>query len=257
MVGTAFDTISSPAASTSTKFGGEATDHISKFLNGNATYTAEIFDSVFYLTDPADNTKRVRFDCVGITTGTDRVMTIPDKNLTLSSVIGTQEYWIPAQALKPRTTAGAALTDRVIATSNIELSTMNFDTTTQEYAQFPPIVLPANWNAGTVRYKVYWTCTGAGAGETIDFDFTARAFGNDDPLATALGGTQNITDTRVADDDVHITSYTAALTISGTPTDYDVLYQEMTRDVASDNLATDAEIIGVLVELTLDDGTSS
>lgn len=253
----AFDTISTPSSSTGTTFGGNATQKISDFLNGGGSEVANIYDDDLLIVDPAASTKKARFDCGSITAGQTRVMTLPDKDITVSTVIGTQEIWIPAQALKPRATNGAALTDRTMGTSNIELSTMNFDTTTQEYAQLPPIALPENYDNGTIRFRLYWTCTGAGAAETIDFDLSAYAYSDDVALTTALTGTQNVTDTRLADDDTHITAWSSAITIGGTPADGDLIYLELTRDVASDNLATDAEIIGVKIELSLDDGTSS
>lgn len=252
-----FDTISSPSASTASEFGGEATQKISQLLNGGGSEVANVYDDDFLFVDPTDATKKMRFDCVGITTATTRVMTVPDKDITLSSVIGTQELYIPAQALKPRATNGASLTDRTQATSNYEQSTMNFDTTTQEYAQLPPISLPENWNNGTIKFKLYWTCTGGSAAQTIDFDLSGYAYSDNDALTTAFSGTQNVTDTWIADNDLHITSYSSAITLGGTPADGDLLILELTRDVAADDLGVDAEIIGIKIELTLDDATSS
>ncbi len=183
-------------------------------------------------------------------------MTIPDKDLTLSSVIGTQTFWVDAAAMKPRATNGAALTDRTLATSNIELQTMNFDTTTAEYAQFK-IALPTNWNEGTIKWKLYWTCTGGGAAETVDFDLNAYSYTDNDALTTAMSGATNCTDTWIADNDLHVSSYSSALTISGTPAAEDLQYFELSRDVAADDLGVDCEVIGVKIELTLDDGTTS
>jgi len=253
----AFDTISTPSSSTGTTFGGNATQKISDFLNGGGTEVANIFDDDIFFVDPSDNTKKARFDSVSITTGNTRVFTFPDKDLTLSSVIGTQELWIPAQAMKPRATAGATLTDRTQATSNYEQSTMNFPTATDAYAQLPPIALPRNFNNGTIKVKAYWTCTGAGAAETIEIDVTAYAYSDNDALTTALSGTQSITDTWIADNDVHISDFCSAITIGGTPADDDLIIIELMRDVSADDLAVDLELIGVKVEITLDDGTSS
>lgn len=253
----AFDTISSPSSSTGTTFGGNATQKISDFLNGGGSEVANIYDDDLLIVDPAATTKKARFDCGSITAGQTRVMTLPDKDITVSTVIGTQEIYFPAQSLKPRATNGAALTDRTQATSNYEQSTMNFDTSTQEYAQLPPIALPANYDNGTIKFKLYWTCTGGSASQTIDFDMSGYAYSNDVALTTAFSGTQNVTDTWIADNDLHITSYSSSITIGGTPADDDLIILELTRDVAADDLGVDAEIIGVKIELTLDDGTSS
>lgn len=253
----AFDTITGGSASTASTVGGLGYMKIADFLNGGGSEVANIYDDDILIVDPAATTKKGRFDVGGVTAGQTRVMTFPDKDITLSSVIGTQEIYFPAQALKPRATAGAALTDRTQATSNYEQSTMNYDTATQEYAQLPPIALPANYDNGTVKFKLYWTCTGGSSAQTIDFDMSGYAYSDNDALTTAFSGTQNVTDTWIADNDLHVSAYSAAITIGGTPADQDLIVLELTRDVAADDLGVDAEIIGVKVELTLDDGTSS
>jgi len=253
-----FDSITGGSASTASTVGGLGYMKIYDWLTGGATsQIASILDSDLFLHDTADATKRARFDAGNITTSTDRVFTFPDKDLTISSVIGTQELWVPAGAMKPRATSGAALTDRTQATSNYEQSTMNFDTATDEYVQLPPIALPANYNNGTIRVMAYWSCTGGGSAQTIALSATAYAYSDNDALTTAFSGTQTITDTWIADNDLHVSAYCSALTIGGTPADNDLIIIELMRDVSADDLAVDLELIGVKIELTLDDGTSS
>src|SRR3546814_20784768 len=75
----------------------------------------------------------------------------------ITSVIGLQDLFIPASAMWPRTTSGfAALAKTEMTTSLVNIQSLDFDQTTQEFAQFQ-IVLPRNWNNGTVTEKVYWT----------------------------------------------------------------------------------------------------
>ncbi len=53
--------------------------------------TSAIQDT-FTLSDPADDTKRVRVDAVGITTGNTRVLTAPDADVTIAGLEAAQEF---------------------------------------------------------------------------------------------------------------------------------------------------------------------
>jgi hypothetical protein len=53
--------------------------------------TAAIQDT-FTLSDPADDTKQVRLDAVGITTGNTRVLTAPDADVTIAGLEKAQEF---------------------------------------------------------------------------------------------------------------------------------------------------------------------
>ena len=53
--------------------------------------TSAIQDT-FTLSDPADDTKQVRFDAVGITTGNTRVLTVPDADATIAGLSVAQEF---------------------------------------------------------------------------------------------------------------------------------------------------------------------
>lgn len=53
--------------------------------------TSAIQDT-FTLSDPADDTKQVRFDAAGITTGNTRVLTVPDADATIAGLSVAQEF---------------------------------------------------------------------------------------------------------------------------------------------------------------------
>lgn len=53
--------------------------------------TSAIKDT-FTLSDPTDDTKRVRFDAVGVTTGNTRVLTVPDADATIAGLSIAQEF---------------------------------------------------------------------------------------------------------------------------------------------------------------------
>lgn len=252
----AFDTITGATSSTATTFGGDAMNKVSNLLNGSAAQTANLYHSAINIVDATDSTKKLSFNVSSLSTGQTVTASAKNNNAINLGCVGTHELWIPAGAMYTRTTNGAAYTTRETTTNKVMISSFNFDTTTQEYSQFNWST-PANWNAGTVRFKLYWTTTGGSAAQTIDFDLQAYAFSDDDALDTAFGTAQNVTDTYIADNDVHVTSYSSAITIGGTPAVGDTVIFQLTRDVASDNLGVDCEVLGVLLEYSTSKSNSS
>ena len=252
----AFDTITGAAASTATTFGGAALNKVDNLLNGGGSEVATVFDDDLFIVDPSDSTKRLRLNADAISTATDVICSVKSNNNVNLGCVGTHELWIPASAFYTRTTSGAAFTSRELATNRVMIQSFNFDTTTQEYAQFNWST-PANWNAGTIRFKLYWTNTGGSAAQTIDFDLQAYAFSDDDALDTAFGTAQNVTDTYIANNDIHISNYSSAITIGGTPVAGDTVIFQLTRDVASDNLGVDCEVLGILLEISSNKSNSS
>lgn len=170
----------------------------------------------------------------------------------LTTLTQTEEIWIPAGAFVSSTTNGAPVSSRETTTNKVNYSYAAFDTTTSESVWFT-WTPPANWNAGTVRFKLYWTNTAGSSAQTIDFDLAAVAFANDDALDTALGTAQNVTDTWIAQKDLHITAFSSAITIAGSPVAGEEVHFKLSRDVASDNMTGDADVIGILLEYTVND----
>jgi hypothetical protein len=164
----------------------------------------------------------------------------------------TEEIWIPAGSFTSATTNGAEITSRETTGNVVNYHYAAFDTTTSEIAWFT-WTPPANWNAGTVRFKLYWTNTAGLTTETIDFDLAAVAFANDDAIDTAVGTAQNVTDTWLAQGDMHITAFSSAITIAGSPAAGEEVHFKLSRDVASDNLTGDCDVIGIILEYTVDD----
>lgn len=173
--------------------------------------------------------------------------------ITVSAeVVGLQDLYVPASSMYPRTSNGcAAVAQSEIATSLVNLLTLDFDQTTQEFAQFT-ISLPRNWNNGTVTAKFYWTAA-AGTGGVV-WAINGGAYSDDDALTAALGTAQTVADTLISTNDMHITSATAAITLAGSPADADFLAFQISRNPAdgSDTLTADAKLIGIILTLTTD-----
>ena len=79
----------------------------------------------------------------------------------------------------------------------------------------------------------------------------------DDAMDTAFGTAQNVTDTWIADNDLHVTSYSSAITIAGSPVAGELVKLQLSRDTASDTLGVDAEVVSVLIEYSTNASNSS
>lgn len=169
-------------------------------------------------------------------------------------VVGAQDLFISAAAMWPRATSGCSvLTRHEIATSLANIQSLDFDQSSDEYAQIQ-LAFPRNWNNGTVTVTVYWTAA-SGSG-TVQWEVNAAAYSNDDALTGTLGTAVVIDDTLIATDDLHVTPTSSALTIAGTPADADFLVLQIMRDVSDDTLSGDAKFLGMRITLTTDSGTS-
>jgi hypothetical protein len=157
---------------------------------------------------------------------------------------GATNLWIPASAWIPKTTAGCGVDSRETTTNDQNFDELLFDTGSDELAD-ALVVMPSNYNNGTVTARFYWTAASGSGG--VAWAIQGRAFANDDALDTAAGTAQLVTDTLIAANDMHVTSATSAVTIGGTPAANTPIQFTIYRDVsdAGDDLAVDARLLGV------------
>lgn len=166
-----------------------------------------------------------------------------------AAMAGKKAIWIDASAMRPKAANGAGFSDYDSGASDVTLRCADFDTTTQEYAQFK-LAMPEIWNEGTVTFKPYWTNTAGLTTETVVFSLAGLALGNDDAINASFGTVQTSTDTWIAQNDLHIGPESSAITIAGTPASGDLVVFEVSRVVASDNLTGDARLIGLMLYVT-------
>ena len=156
---------------------------------------------------------------------------------------------IMAGAMVPRTTGPcASLADLELATNDVMISTLDFDTTTAENAGFW-VPMPEGWDEGTITFKVLWTAASGSGG--VAWGLAARAYSDDDAMDAAMGTQVVVTDTLLTANDMHITAESSALTIAGTPAVGDAVYFHVQRVVSngSDTLGVDAKLIGIRLYL--------
>lgn len=165
---------------------------------------------------------------------------------------GQHTLWIPASAMIPRTTNGAAAGSAELAVNRINLRTLDFDQTTQEYAQFF-VGMPKSWDLGTVQIEFIWTAAG-GAGNVI-WQGQAVAVSDDDALDAAFGTAVDVTDTLLAANDKH-RCRTGDITPAGSPAAHDTLIFQVSRKAgdAGDTHNADAKLIGCKVIYTTNAG---
>jgi len=185
--------------------------------------------------------------------GTPVTKYITTRNIIKSTI--TRDKWFGAEKFISTTTNGAAINDLEHATNDVMVKSADFDTSTSESVQFWH-TFEEKWNAGTVTFKLVWTTAAGASAETIDFDLAARSYANDDAIDQVTGTAQNVTDTFIAQGDIHITSFSSAITITGA-TDAEPINFKLSRDVASDNMAGDVKVIGLVLRYTVTDLASS
>ena len=170
------------------------------------------------------------------------------ENLVNDSVAGdptSGEIYIPSEAMNPTTTSGCAALAKIEAGSNdVDYWVLDFDQTSAESCFFT-IRFPDDWNALTVTFRFIWTTAGGGSSETVDWGVKGRCFADDDAIDQAYGSEVTTTDTRIANNDVHISAESTAVTLAGTPAAGQWAQFKITRKVSTDNLASDARLIGV------------
>lgn len=181
-------------------------------------------------------------------TPADGIASISD---ILSVGLGQEHLWIPAGAMISRTTSGAEAATTELATNDVMLETMNFDTAADEFVQFS-LQMPKAWDEGTLIAQFVWSHPSTTTNFGVAWAIQAVAFADGDALDTAFGTAVVTTDTGGTTDDLYISAESSAVTVAGTPGAEEVVYFQVYRDVsdASDDLAVDARLHGVKIHWT-------
>jgi hypothetical protein len=175
------------------------------------------------------------------------------------SSAGRHAVYIPAAGITPSATGGcAALSTIASAANQPDIQTLNFDATTQEYAQFG-FRMPKSWDEGTITFAPVWSHPATTTNFGVVWDLQAVAVSNDDAIAAAFGTAQTSTDTGGTTDDLYIGPESAAITVGGTPAAEDMVFFRVSRVTGngSDNMAVDARLHGITVYITTDAGNDA
>lgn len=176
-------------------------------------------------------------------------------NVAASSylTIGKQSIWIPAGAMIPRISNGPAVGLVETTVNKVMLSTLDFDATAAEFAQFT-VTMPKSWDAGTVTFKAMFSHA-SGSGNVI-FSLAGVSFANDDALDFAFGTAVAPAATTVGTaNDLYMSAESGNVTISGAGKGEFVTFQ-VARDV-TDTLGVDARLHGIQIFFTTDAATDA
>lgn len=165
---------------------------------------------------------------------------------------GRHTIWIPAAAMKSRTTNGAAVGAVEMATNKNMFNTFDFDTTTQEFVQFE-IYFPKSWNLSTITFQPVWSHAATSTNFGVAFGLAGIARSNDDAGDVAFGTAQTSVDTGGTTNDIYVGPESSAITIGGTPAAEDTVQFQINRTVADggDTMAIDARLHGIRLFYTI------
>jgi hypothetical protein len=170
----------------------------------------------------------------------------------IGSNIGRQTIWVPAGAMTPNTTSGAAILNLTLGDSQIPI--LAFDTSASEYATFA-IHMPKSWNEGNVSFQSVWTHPSTTTNFGVVWQYNARAYSNDDAPTSYTAAASSI-DTGGTTNDIYISPESGSFTVEGTPAAEDLVMFRIFRSVSdgADNMAVDAYLIGVKIFYDVDAG---
>lgn len=120
---------------------------------------------------------------------------------------------------------------------------------TEEKFQFA-VKPPRRWDRGPVKFRYEWTGTaGASPGDTVEVGLMIQAIGDGDPLDSAWGTPQVVSDTLLSTGDFQVSPASPELTVSGGPAANDTLFclgyrnTDGTDDMAEDCVVKKATIM--------------
>ena len=167
--------------------------------------------------------------------------------LAMASLVGAPG--LLAQGGTPAATAGCASAQTIeAATNDVNYWVLDFDATSDEFAFWGPIAMPANYDGGVMTAIFYWTTIAADT-DGVAWAIQLLSLDDNDLVDSAWGTAVVVTDDaqNSAAAKVLITDATADITPGGTASAPELLFVRVFRDVsdANDDMTEDARLIGV------------
>ena len=173
-------------------------------------------------------------------------------------IAGVHSIPIPATGMYTTSTNGAAACSAETSSNAVMIKTFDFDASSDEYVQFQ-VPMPKSWNEGTVTAKFYWSHAATSSNFGVTWGIQGVAFGNDAALDAAFGTGVVVDDTGGTTNDLYVTAATSAVTVAGSAAAEDLVIFRVYRDVSdsNDDMAIDARLHGVKLDITTDAGTDA
>lgn len=170
----------------------------------------------------------------------------------------TETLVVPATGAISRVTNGADPFVAEKATNDVMVAGYAFDAATTQYIDLA-VPMPKRYDGGTITATFYWTTAATAGTGNVVWECAAKFERNDDAIDAAFGTGVSVTDSFIADGDLHITSATAAITPGGTAADGAILRLLVYRDIgdAADTYTQDAVLTHVAITYTADASTDA
>lgn len=168
------------------------------------------------------------------------------------STIGKHAVPVMAAAMRPSVSGGCAVLSAVASGANQpDIVTLDFDATTQEYAQFS-VSMPKSWDEGTVTFRAAWSHPSTTTNFGVVWSLQAVAVSDGDSITANFGTEQSVADDGGTTNDLFTTAESASITIGGTPQPEDMVFFRVSRvtDASSDTLAVDARLHAIILYIT-------
>ncbi len=162
------------------------------------------------------------------------------------SSIGRHTIWMPAGSMTPTLTNGAAAGLVELATNDIMLRTLDFDSTTAEYAQFE-IAMPKSWDRGSLYFKSYWSHASTTTNFGVVWELNCSCISNDDGMDTSLPFFATVSDTGGTTNDLYITDESSELSVSAAESDLLIFKINRAPSETDDTMAVDARLQGLQI----------
>lgn len=167
--------------------------------------------------------------------------------------VGRHSIPVSAAAMRPRVSNGCATLAAVeISASQPNVVTLDFDQTTQEYAQFM-VLMPKSWDRGTVTFQPVFSHASGGATFSVTWSLAAVHVANDGAMGVSFGTVQYSQQDGGTANDLYIGPESAPITVSGSPSSNAVIpvFFEISRvtGASSDDLNLDARLHGIMLHI--------
>jgi hypothetical protein len=161
----------------------------------------------------------------------------------------TQQLFLTAAGGWPSSTSGCAVAEQTETTTNkVNFWGMRFSPTTTQYCEWG-FVMPSHYDGGTITATFYWMHPATTTNFGVTWGLQGFCLANDGSMESAFGTAQEVSDTGGTTDDDYISSATSAITITNAAAStYIQLRAYRDPDDASDTLAVDAKLLGVMVK---------
>ncbi len=169
-------------------------------------------------------------------------------------VMGTKRYdniFIPAGAMVPSASNGAL--PGALTFTNVKRDTLAFSNTTEQGAEFS-VVMPEDWDGGTVRAKLMWTAfdsTKAEQGEVVAWKIGAVSTPDEGAITVAPANYVTVTDNLSQVNELHRTGATGQIAAEGTRGAGNLVHFVVKRDPTAETanpMDTEALLLGVWLQ---------